>query len=476
MLFRSGRATTMRRVTALLMAGALCVAGCSSGGAGSSADVAVTLTTTVAASGSQSSGAISTDSTASTTVASVTPSSSEAPPSTSADAPAGPTSDTSADTEVWADNSMVPHLFFHALVVDPERAFGDAESGAGYLDYMVTRSEFGKILQQVYDHGYVLVSPHQLATVESDGRVTPKTLKLPKGKKPLVISIDDVSYYEYMQGDGFATNLFVAEDGRVLNNYTDAQGNTLQGSYDVMPMVDDFVRQHPEFSHDGARGVIALTGYNGVLGYRSSPSEYTGKNPNLDQDIATAEGVAHALKEEGWEFASHSWGHINFTDSSLGRIQADTAKWKAEVEPVVGPTDLLIYPFGADISGVARYRGEKFEYLKGQGYSFFFNVDGSTAAWGQWGDRYLREARINIDGISMKAAVNGRTVLDRILRREECAGPAAPGFDLRFLSDDGEFGHDQHREDRCGAGSWCVESDGFGLSFSAGEMGDGVVV
>ena len=139
-----------------------------------------------------------------------------------------------------------------------------------------------------------------------------------------MISIDDVSYYEYMEGDGFATNLFVAPDGRVLNNYTDAQGVTHQGSYDVMPMIDDFVREHPDFSHDGARGVIALTGYNGVLGYRSSPSEYAGKNPNLEQDIATATGVAQALKNEGWEFASHSWGHINFTNSSLGSIQADT--------------------------------------------------------------------------------------------------------------------------------------------------------
>ena len=44
---------------------------------------------------------------------------------------------------------------------------------------------------------------------------------------------------------------------------------------------------------------------------------------------------------------------------------------------------MLIYPFGADISGVPGYEGEKFEYLKGAGYSFFFNVDGSVPAWGQ---------------------------------------------------------------------------------------------
>ena len=63
-------------------------------------------------------------------------------------------------TEVWADNSMVPHIFFHSLVVDPARAFSDAESGAGYLDYMATQSEFAKILDQLYAKGYVLVSPH----------------------------------------------------------------------------------------------------------------------------------------------------------------------------------------------------------------------------------------------------------------------------------------------------------------------------
>jgi len=337
-----------------------------------------------------------------------------------------PTPDTSKDTVVWDDNSMVPHLFFHSLVIDPERAFNDPDSGAGYLDYMVTQSEFVKVLAQVYENGYVLVSPHQLATVGADGHVRPKTLRLAKGKTPLVVSVDDVSYYEYMEGDGFATNLFVAKSGRVLNNYTDAEGKTHQGSYDVMPMIDDFVREHPDFSHDGARGVIALTGYNGVLGYRSSPSEYAGKNPDLDRDIATAKGVAKALKKEGWEFGSHSWGHINFTNSSLGSIAADTEKWKSDVEPIVGRTDLLIYPFGADISGVAGYEGEKFDFLKGQGYSFYFNVDGSVPAWGQWGDQYLREARINVDGISMKAAMDGRKVLGEFFDVKTVLDPERP--------------------------------------------------
>ncbi len=375
--------------------------------------------------GTTSSQAPAGDSSSTETTGSATPTPEGSETATSSTTSSGTTTSPS-DTVRWKDNAQVPHLFFHSLVIDAKKAFGDPESGRGYLDYMVTQDEFAKILQQIYDNDYVLVSPHQLATVRSDGSLKLTPLRLPRGKKPMVISIDDVSYYEYMDGDGFPTKLVVASDGRVVNSYTDADGKTVEGSYDVMPMIDDFVREHPDFSHEGARGVIALTGYNGVFGYRTSKREYAGENPNIDADIATATQVADALKREGWEFASHSWGHINFTESSLGRIQWDNQMWQEEVAPIVGKTDLLIYPFGADISGLPGYAGAKFDYLKGQGFSFFFNVDGSTPAWGQVGKDYLREARINIDGLSMKAALDGRRVLKEFFDVKSVIDPARP--------------------------------------------------
>ena len=49
------------------------------------------------------------------------------------------------------------HLFFHPVVAYPELAFdGDAQAN-GIDDYMVTVDEYNKILQSVYDKGYVLV-------------------------------------------------------------------------------------------------------------------------------------------------------------------------------------------------------------------------------------------------------------------------------------------------------------------------------
>lgn len=79
------------------------------------------------------------------------------------------------------------------------------------------------------------------------------------------------------------------------------------------------------------------------------------------------------------------------------------------MEPLIGETDLLIYPFGADIAGVEDYGGEKFSYLKDQGINAFFGIDTSVPAWGQLGPDYLRQARINVDGISLKNAIEGKS-------------------------------------------------------------------
>ena len=53
--------------------------------------------------------------------------------------------------------------------------------------------------------------------------------------------------------------------------------------------------------------------------------------------------VANAMKRDGWTFASHSWGHIDFANSSYDRIVKDTERWKKEVTPIIGKTDLFIF-------------------------------------------------------------------------------------------------------------------------------------
>lgn len=43
-----------------------------------------------------------------------------------------------------------------------------------------------------------------------------------------------------------------------------------------MPILNKFVKEHPDFSLNGEKGVVALTGYEGVLGYRTN--ELTSKD------------------------------------------------------------------------------------------------------------------------------------------------------------------------------------------------------
>lgn len=324
----------------------------------------------------------------------------------------------------WANNAEISHLFVHSLVVDPKRAFDGDSKTQGYLDYMVTIPEFEAILQDVYDRGYVLINPEHFVE-KINGVMTYKDIMLPAGKKPLVLSQDDPNYYEFMDGDGFAKNLAL-QDGMVKATYIDAAGKESVGDYDMVPIVDRFVKEHPDFSYKGSKGILGVTGYNGVLGYRTSAIVYP-DSPTREADIKTATQVSEALKKDGWRFASHSWGHLDLGKISAANLTADANKWDAEVRPIVGDTDLLIYPFGSDISGVAPYGGAKFEDLSARGFTTFFNVDASSAAWGQKGERFVRQARINLDGIRFNRTLkHGEKILDDFIDTKSVVDPARP--------------------------------------------------
>ena len=321
----------------------------------------------------------------------------------------------------------VAHVFTHSLVVDVERAFDGDSREAAYDDDMLTLDEFEKIIASMYENGYVLVSLHDMVDVAADGTMTKKSIWLPEGKKPVVFSQDDLSYYHIYDGDGLADCLFVDENGEVKNKYTDANGNVLVGDYDMVPVIDTFVKEHPDFSYRGRKGIIAMTGYNGVFGYRTDGDyrDWTDlltdqrlwleNHPEFDweADVAAAKAVADAMKANGWEFASHSWGHANMGTSTMARIKTDTEKWKLYVESIVGKTDVFIYAYGADISSSAPYTmdNERFAYLKSQGFNIFCNVDGTTLGWLQAGENFMRQSRLNLDGHRMRTSPQLLSVL-----------------------------------------------------------------
>jgi len=325
----------------------------------------------------------------------------------------------------------VTHIFYHSLVVDPDRAFANQDSdhqAKGNNQWMTTIDEFNKITQAMYDEGYVLVNLHDIAqeTVDENGAVhfSPGTILLPPGKKAYVLSIDDLSYYHCYENYGFASKIVLDENGKPKCEYIQADGTTVVGDYDVVPLLDKFMEEHPDGAYHGARGTIALTGYNGILGYRTDISYQTRpadlykdkvkwleNHPefNLDQERSEAKKVADAMKAEGWSFASHTWGHLKVASISLEQLQADTTRWKENVEPLVGNTDVIIFAHGEDLGDWNDYdqNNPKFQYLKSQGYNFFCNVD-SREYGVQIRDNYVRQTRRNIDGYRLYQNVIGK--------------------------------------------------------------------
>lgn len=175
------------------------------------------------------------------------------------------------------------HVFYHILIKDPSKAFDGDYKEADYNQVMTTIDEFNKITQTMYDKGYVMVSIKDMAKADDNGNITEGEILLPPGKTPFVLSQDDVCYYHYMDGDGYATKLIVDDKGKIRNEYVEDDGSVSVGDYDMVPLIDRFVEKHPDFSYRGAKGILALTGYNGILGYRTDES-YETRPADLDEN------------------------------------------------------------------------------------------------------------------------------------------------------------------------------------------------
>ena len=280
-------------------------------------------------------------------------------------------------------DGVVEHLFFHPVVAYPELAFDGDYKSDGIDDWMVTAGEYLKILQSVYDKGYVLVDIADCWSEQTgeDGqtRMVKNTLYLPEGKKPLILSYDDVNYYEYMLENGFTYKLIIGEDGKLWSWGLDPQGNeVVSRDLDAVTILDKFVEEHPDFSPFGAKGCLSLTGYEGILGYRTQTDRENWtpeREANRQKEIEAVKPIVAELKRTGWTFGSHTWGHISLNTRTVDVVTADMQKWFDEVGSLVGETPVLFYPFGGRLDGDdVQQSGPAFRWMQQHGFRIFCSV------------------------------------------------------------------------------------------------------
>ena len=283
----------------------------------------------------------------------------------------------------------VAHFSVKTLVADPSRAFDGDDMSSYYNNWTLTVDEFKAILQSLYDRGYVLMDVHEkVVDIQNEDGTTSfavNTPSVPEGKTPMVLSFTEANYYDYQQGDGFAGRLVLDENGSVMNEYPDASGQTLIGAYDVIPIVDEFVEEHPDFSLRGAKGIVSVTGYEGVFGY------------GIETGASTIAAIADRLKETGWEIACQGFSDNTMeSDLDLDELEDDLDTWSSKIGSLVGDTDLLIYPYGEEVTaGTAKQ-----ELLLEKGYQFFFSI-WTTADFIEVQPDYVRQTRRTLDGYDL---------------------------------------------------------------------------
>lgn len=307
------------------------------------------------------------------------------------------------DLVLWSDPDTIVNLSFHMLIADPQRAY------SSYNRSYVTIDEFTTILQQLYANDYILVRLSDFAT--SNGA---KGLYLPAGKKPLVLTQTGVNYYTTMidsdgdgladaNGSGFASKLVFDENNNITCEMVDSTGATVYGAYDMIPILDAFVETHPDFSYRGAKAVIAVTGYDGLFGYRTNPeAEALLGSTQYQSEIEDAGQIAQALRDTGYELACYTYENEPYADLSAEQISEEMTRWTQEVYPILGFTNIFVFSKNSDIGQSAKsYTDPKLDILYSAGFRYFLGFCQDEEPWFSSHGKYVRQGRILVTGANM---------------------------------------------------------------------------
>lgn len=310
----------------------------------------------------------------------------------------------------WNDPSSIPNLSFHVLIHDATRAFTDKQYGGKYNRNFVTTEEFTRILEQLYQNGYVLVDFDSFVTsaTSTDGSTQTfyaDSIFLPQGKKPVMITETMVNYFTYMTdkdddgayGDGFASKLVVDGSGNIKAEYVDANGQTLTGDYDLVPILESFIRKHPDFCYQGARATLAVCGYDGIFGYRINTSVIATQGQEYyANEVAGAERLVAALRNHGYTLACYTFGNEDYKKLNANQISEDIKAWTNQIVPVIGDVNVLVY---AQTSDIGDYTGNKFTVLHNAGFRYFVtNADQTTTTVNS---TFVKQSRIMVTGNSL---------------------------------------------------------------------------
>lgn len=252
-----------------------------------------------------------------------------------------------------------------------------------YMQKVLPQESALAVLTSLHSRGFVLVNP--LKQLDKNGKFRPWLL--PAGKKPLVLTINGMNYDNVRMVSGSFKNLAVVNGRRVSQSIAPDGSVLVEEDAEITGLVDRFVKSNTDFSFDGARGIIALSGRKPTFGYVTTTKQmrainaelaeqqkplYDVSEDNLKLQQRQAKAVADTLKAEGWIFASAGYDIKKFDDLSSTELKQDLDLWRETMVPVIGDTHIFSF-LGIGAPG---WEDAKLQLLKNSSY-FAFIQNGS---------------------------------------------------------------------------------------------------
>ena len=320
---------------------------------------------------------------------------------------------TEKTSKVIEYHGSVEVICVRQLIADSTLAF-EVNYNSGNEDIYMTTGEFSRMLEELYANNYVLVDAEALVDQSNEDYLVEQDLKVPEGKKPLILVIENLDYSLRNYGNGTCEKLVINDQGQICGQYVNSEGQEIaQRSAEAIGILDMFIEEHQDFSFNGVKGVISICGYESCFGYVVSEDEVDDHNfalnaigrPSEDvtvQDIEanrnTVTQIVSILEDTGWKFASSTYGNINAEASTMEDIVSDFEKWNDQIGSLLGHTHMIVYPNGNFINGT----DPRAEYLKSNGFRIFFGIGPNP--YYTYGTNYLYYDRTLINGSTMRNA------------------------------------------------------------------------
>ncbi len=298
----------------------------------------------------------------------------------------------SQEIELQEYNGTIEHLNFNTLISYPDKILNQENQNSSiYDETKITPSEFKKILQELYSNNFILISLSELYFIDNN-IIYPKKLLLPKNKKPLVLSFNNVTYKSSYQNTGEIDKIIIDNEDR-LATYSTKQSiqNRIAHDNEFLPILESFIQDNPSFSFNNARGIIFFTINNGILGYKIN-----NKNSSSKHDIKRVSEIVRRLKNLGWEFGSNNYD--NSSDFALNEIEFinNICLWKKHISPIINST-----PHYSSFNGenITIDETKLKVLLDNNFYSFFYdsNTPNLTIK-----NNYLLMSKKRVDGNSLR--------------------------------------------------------------------------